>query len=156
MKTEPEKLRAMPHVQRWNLTLSLAAAAAALALISPLFAVSLAIGAAIEAINFRGLYASGVVLFGGELPGGKRWAAGFGLRFALLGAAVGVALYVGAHPVGLVIGLSLIMPAAVIEAWRTRPPVDENAPALSPDDDGWEDWNPWLAREVTPDEEDDA
>jgi hypothetical protein len=156
MRAEPGKPDEMAHIMRWNLTFSLAAAAAALALVSPLFALSLAIGAAIEAINFRGLHASAVALFGGELPGGRRWAAGFGLRFALLGAVVGVALYAGAHPVGLVIGLSLIMPAAVIEAWRHRPPPDESAPALAPDDEEWERWNPWLASESAPADEDDA
>ena len=48
------------------------------------------------------------------------------------------------------------MPAAVIEAWRARPAVDENAPALDPDDPSWDRWNPWLARErdALEDEED--
>ena len=54
----------------------------------------------------------------------------------------------------LVVGLSLVIPAAVIEAWRTRPPVDPRAPALAHDDESWERWNPWLAREVEPDEDD--
>jgi len=66
---------------------------------------------------------------------------------------IGVALYLGADPVGLLIGLSLIMPAAVIEAWRARPPVDASAPALADDDPTWERWNPWLAREREADEE---
>ena len=59
------------------------------------------------------------------------------------------------HPVAVVIGLSLIIPAAIIEAWRTRPPVDPNAAALSPDDPDWERWNAWLARERLPGEDED-
>jgi hypothetical protein len=57
--------------------------------------------------------------------------------------------------VGLVLGLSLILPAALIEAWRSRPPIVEDAPALPEDDPGWNDWNPWLARERLDDPEDD-
>ena len=47
------------------------------------------------------------------------------------------------------------MPAAVVEAWRTRPAVDPNAPALPPDDETWERWNPWLAREREENEAED-
>ena len=52
------------------------------------------------------------------------------------------------------IGLSLILPAAVIEAWRARPPIDPRAPVVVPDDEAWERWNPWLAREREPEERD--
>jgi len=52
------------------------------------------------------------------------------------------------------VGLSLIMPAAVFEAWRARPPIDPSAPALAADDPSWERWNAWLARESEPAEED--
>jgi hypothetical protein len=48
-----------------------------------------------------------------------------------------------------------MMPAAVIEAWRSRPAIDPNAPALDPDDPSWDDWNPWLARERPESEEED-
>jgi hypothetical protein len=71
----------------------------------------------------------------------------FGLRFALLAAAVGLALYLGAHPVGLLIGLSLIVPSVVIAAWMARPEPAPATPAPSPDDPSWDEWNPWLARE---------
>ena len=67
--------------------------------------------------------------------------------FGLLVIGIGAALRFGADPVALIIGLSLIMPAAVLEAWRARPAVDPDAPALAPDDPAWERWNPWLARE---------
>jgi hypothetical protein len=66
---------------------------------------------------------------------------------------IGAALYFGAHPVGLLIGLSLIVPAAIIEAWRARPAVNPEAPQLAPDDPDWERWNPWLAREREESEE---
>ncbi len=69
-------------------------------------------------------------------------------------AAVGLSLYAGAHPVGLLIGLSLIIPATLIAAWATRPAVDSEAAALDPDDPSWETWNPWLAREGREDEDD--
>ena len=68
---------------------------------------------------------------------------------------IGVALIFGADPAGLLIGLSLIMPAAVVEAWRARPAVDPTAPALEADDPIWERWNPWLARETEPADETD-
>ena len=84
----------------------------------------------------------------------RSWTGGFGIRFGVLGLAMGVALYYGAHPVALVIGLSMIVPSAVVEAWRHRPPVHPHAPALSPDDPSWNRWNPWLAREREDEEED--
>jgi hypothetical protein len=42
------------------------------------------------------------------------------------------------------------MPAAVIEAWRHRPPADPDAPRLAPDDPDWERWDAWRARERDP------
>ena len=130
-------------IERLNITLSAGAVAASWLLATPAFAVSLAIGAALEAVNFRGLYRSSQLVFGGPWAGRRGRSAGLGLRMVLL--AVGI--QVGAHPVGLVIGLSLIIPAAIIEAWRSRPAVDPDAPSLPPDDEAWERWNPWLARE---------
>jgi hypothetical protein len=73
-------------------------------------------------------------------------------RFGLL--KMGSARRFGAHPLGLLLGLSLIMPAAIFEAWRARPPLDPSAPALAPDDPSWDRWNPWLARESDPSDED--
>ncbi len=134
-------------IERLNITLSAGAVAASWLLATPAFAVSLAIGAALEAVNFRGLYRSSQLVFGGQLAGRRGRSAGLGLRMALLAVGIAVAIQVGAHPVGLVIGLSLIIPAAIIEAWRSRPAVDPDAPSLPPDDEAWERWNPWLARE---------
>jgi hypothetical protein len=133
--------------QRLNLTLSAGAVAASLVFATPGFAFSLLAGSLLEAANFHGLRRSAQFMFWGEIAGSRAWMGVFALRFSLLVLGIGALLYFGAHPVGLLIGLSLMMPAAVIEAWRTRPAFDPNAPVLDADDPSWDDWNPWLARE---------
>jgi len=145
-------------IERTSFALSAGAVAASLALATPVFAASLAAGALLEAINFRGLRRSAQFLFWGQIRSGRGWQGVFALRFLLLIVGIFAALRFGADPLGLVIGLSLVMPAAVFEAWRQRPAVDPHAPALSPDDPDWERWNPWLARECADgtDGEDDA
>jgi hypothetical protein len=147
-----------------NFGISAGAVAAGFALASPMFAASLAFGAAIEAANFRALRGAATRMFSGDLvagreaPGppdlqfGKMWAAGFGLRFGFLAVAISLALGAGAHPVGLVIGLSTTIPAVVIGAILQRPPIVETGPAPPPDDASWDEWNPWLARERDPGE----
>ena len=137
-------------IERTNLTLSAGAAALSFALATPAFAVSLLAGAALEWVNFRGLRRSAAAFFGGEISGGSGYRAVAGLRFLLLAVGIATALGVGAHPIGLVIGLSLIMPAAIIEAWRHRPPVCPDAPRLAADDPAWDRWDAWLAREREP------
>jgi hypothetical protein len=134
-------------IERTNLRLSAGAAALSLALAPPAFAASLLAGAALEWVNFRGLRRSAAAFFGGEIPGNNGYRAVAGLRFLLLAVGIATALGLGAHPVGLVIGLSLIMPAAVIEAWRHRPPPQPDAPRLAADDPDWDRWDAWLARE---------
>lgn len=134
-------------IERWNIAISASAVATSLAVATPAFATSLAVGAALEAANFRALRRSAQFLFWGVMPGQRAWAAVFGLRFVLLATGICAALYFGADAAGLLIGLSLIMPATVIEAWRSRPPVDPGAPRLDDDDPSWDRWNPWLARE---------
>jgi hypothetical protein len=133
-----------------NFGISAGAVAAGFALASPAFAASLAFGAVIEAANFRALRSAATRMFSGDLVMGKMWAAGFGLRFGFLAIAISLALGAGAHPVGLVIGLSTTIPAVVIGAILQRPAIDPNAPALPADDPSWDDWNPWLARERDP------
>jgi hypothetical protein len=133
-----------------NFGISAGAVATAFALASPVFAASLAFGAAIEAANFRALRAAANRMFSGDLTMGKMWAAGFGLRFGFLAIAISLALNAGAHPVGLVIGLSTTVPAVVLGAIYMRPPILETGPAPSPDDPSWDAWNPWLARERDP------
>lgn len=141
-------------IERTNFALSAGAVAASLWLASPAFALSLGFGALLEAVNFRGLRRSAQLLFWGEISGSRGWQAVFALRFSLLVIGIGSALAFGAHPVGLIVGLSLIMPAAVFEAWRARPAIDPTAPALAADDPSWERWNAWLVREREPVEED--
>jgi hypothetical protein len=133
--------------ERTNLALCAAAAAAGWWLASPHFALSLGAGALLESVNFRGLRRSAEFLFSGHLSAGSGWQGLFALRFGLLVLGIGAALALGADPLGLLLGLSLIMPAAIFEAWRARPPLDPDAPALAPDDPAWDRWNPWLARE---------
>jgi hypothetical protein len=133
-----------------NFGISAGAVATAFALASPVFAASLAFGAAIEAANFRALRAAANHMFSGDLAMGKMWAAGFGLRFGFLAIAISLALNAGAHPVGLVIGLSTTIPAVVLGAIYMRPPILETGPAPPPDDPSWDAWNPWLARERDP------
>jgi hypothetical protein len=136
------------RVQGLNLGLSAGAVAISWVALSPLFAASLAAGAALEAANFRSLRRSCQVIFqSGVSGGGGAAVSAFGLRFVLLAVAVGLALHLGAHPVGLLIGLSLIVPSVVIAAWMARPEPAPATPAPSPDDPSWDEWNPWLARE---------
>lgn len=134
-------------VMGWNLAFSAAACALSFAVLSPRFAAGLALGALIEAANFRSLWRSSERIFFSGGPGAGPAVAAFGLRFALLGAAVFVVLGAGVHPLGFLVGLSLIVPAALCAAWRARPPIVPDAPALAADDPDWERWNPWLARE---------
>ena len=143
------------RVQGLNLGLSAGAVAISWMLLSPLFAASLAAGAALEAANFRSLRRSCQVIFQAGVSGSGAAASSFGLRFVLLAVAVGLALYLGAHPVGLVIGLSLIVPSVIIAAWMARPELAPATPALPPDDPSWDEWNPWLARERERDAEED-
>jgi hypothetical protein len=134
-------------IERTNLALSAGALAASWWLASPGFALSLGFGALLEAVNFRGLRRSAQFLFWGQIEGARGWSGVFALRFGLLVIGIGAALGFGADPLGLLVGLSLVMPAALLEAWRARPALDRAAPALAPDDPSWERWNPWLARE---------
>jgi hypothetical protein len=141
-------------IERTNLVLSAGAVAAGWWLVTPAFALSLGFGALLEAVNFRGLRRSAQFLFWGQIQTGRGWSGLFALRFGLLVIGIGSSLALGADPAGLLVGLSLIMPAAVFEAWRARPPIDATAPALAPDDPGWDGWNAWLAREREPADED--
>ena len=142
-------------IERTGFALSAGAIAVASALATPHFAVSLATGAVLAAINFRALRASAVAAFFGEVDSRMLWNGLFAIRFAFLAVAIGIATSADVDPAALCVGLSLIVPAAFIEAWRTRPPVDPNAPALDPGDEAWDRWNPWLARESEPQGEDE-
>lgn len=141
--------------ERMNLVISAGAVATSYAVASPAFTLGLALGAAMEAANFHALRRSAQFLFWGILPDQRAWAGVFAMRFGLLAIGIIAALYLGANAAGLLVGLSLIMPAAILEAWRTRPPIIEDAETLDVDESAWENWNPWLAREIVPPEDSD-
>lgn len=142
-------------VMGWNFAFSAGASALGFALVSPRFAAGLALGAVLEVASFRSLWRSCERIFFSGVPGAGPAVAGFGLRFLLLGAVLFVALRGGVDAAGLLVGLSLVVPATVIAAWRARPPVLEGVAALAPDDEAWERWDPWLARERAEAEEDE-
>ncbi len=142
-------------IERLNLMISAGAIATSALLATPLFTASLALGAALEVANYRALRRSTDLMFDGMISGGRTWSAGFGLRFLLLAVAMGVAIWAGAHPVALVVGLSTIVPAAIVGAWRMKPIDAPLADRPAPDDSSWDEWNPWLAQEREPVEEDE-
>lgn len=144
--------------ERLNLTLSAGAVAASFAFAGPHFASSLAVGALLEALNFRALHRGARALFGGELAGASPWVVLLAFRFVVLTLAIGVAIGAGAHPLGLVVGLSLAVPASLAAAIHNRPEVlpAEPAEALPPEDPSWDTYSIWRFREVEPREEDDA
>jgi hypothetical protein len=140
-------------LQRFNLTLSAGGIAASALLAGPAFTAAYALGAALEAVNFRALCACATRLLSGQLDGSRSWVALLGMRLAMLFAAMGVALVAGAHPLGLLLGVSTVVPAVLVGAWWLGPPVDPDAPALPPDDPAWDHWSVWRADVVEPDEE---
>ena len=113
-------------VEQWNLGLSAGAVAASFAFATPFFATSLAAGAFLEAINLGAIHRAARKLFAGEMMSGG-WVGGLALRFMLLGTAIYLTMTSGAHPVAFVVGLSIAMPATVIDAWINRPPVVDPA-----------------------------
>lgn len=131
--------------ERLNLGIGAGAIAASLAIASPHFAGSLAIGAALETVNFRFLHRTAEALFTGVVNGGGPWVVVLVLRLGLVFGGIIAALMTGADPLGLVIGLSLAMPATVAAAVWNRPahvPQDP-APALDPEDPTWDDYSVW-------------
>lgn len=151
-------MKAMTDRSIEHLSWALAAGGAAVAwpAVSPAFAGAIALGAAFEAANFRALRVASRHFFAGKVGGAGPWAALFGGRLVLLATGIALAVHLGVHPIGLVVGLSFVVPAALVVAWRSRPPVDPDALALAEDDPEWEAWNPWLARSVEAKAEDDA
>ncbi len=143
---------ALRPIERLNVTLGAGAVAGAAVLASPAFAASVALGAALEVVNFRALYRASLALFAGQVPTSGAWLLVFGLRFVLLAVAVGVALGSGAHPVGLVLGLSMIVPAALIAAWRARPAYQAQPlrGVPPPEDPSWDDYSVWRPAQSDP------
>lgn len=137
---------ALATVERWNLGLSASAVAASLALDTPHFATSLAAGAALEALNLGAMRRAALRFFEGSLT--RSWTGGFALRFLLLAAGIFLTLQAGANPVALLIGLSIAMPAVLIDAWLNRPPILDPAtlPVLLDDEDEERDEAARIAR----------
>jgi hypothetical protein len=61
------------------------------------------------------------------------------LRFIILGTAIYLTMQAGANPIALLIGLSIAMPATVIDAWLNRPPILDPATLPVLLDDGIDD-----------------
>jgi hypothetical protein len=143
--------------EKFNFGLSAGAVAASFALASPLFAGSLAFGAALESMNFRFMHRTADAVFTGVVPSGGGWVAILVLRLGLMFAGIVAAMLNGADPFGLVIGLSLVMPATVAAAMWHRPAMvyQEPLPALDPEDPIWDDYSVWRPGRInsTRDEE---
>jgi hypothetical protein len=141
-----DELMKLYPAEKLNMGIGAGAIAASFAIASPHFAGSLAIGAALEAVNFRFLHRTAEALFTGVVNGGGPWVVVLVLRLGLVFGGIIAAMLSGADPVGLVIGLSLAMPATVIAAVVGRPehvPV-EPAPALDPADPSWDAYSVWY------------
>jgi hypothetical protein len=139
-------------VLAWNLAFSAAAVLAGWWLVSLPFATGVFVGSALEVANFRALWTTAERTFG---AGAGAAVGGFALRFVLLGVAIALAIGAGIHAAGLLVGLSLMVPAIAIAALRARPPIEPDLPALPPDHPDWDRYNVWLARERRSDEDDE-
>ena len=162
----------LARVERLNLGLSAGAVAASLALVSPHFAGSLAAGAFLEALNLGAIHRGAKRLFTGEIEGARTWIGLFSMRFLTLAAAIFVTMQAGADVAALLIGLSITMPATVIDAWLNRPAVVDpatlpsfvdgaplsGAAALAEDqsdDEYWESYSVWRPGRLITSERDD-
>jgi hypothetical protein len=135
-------------IERTNFMFSVGAIALSMAVATPLFASSVAAGALLEAVNLRGLVRIARRFFAGSgALGSGTWVSIYALRFVWLAVGIGAAIYLGADPLGLILGLSMVVPAAIFEGWRRRGPASAEANALDASDPEWDRWNPWLARE---------
>jgi len=112
----------LAKVEQWNIGLSASAVAASLALATPHFTTSLAAGAFLEAINLGAIHRAARRLFAGEILS-SGWVGGLSVRLVILGVAIFITMNAGANPIALLIGLSIAMPATVIDAWLNRPPI---------------------------------
>ena len=138
--------------EKLNMGIGAGAIAASFAIASPHFAGSLAIGAALAAVNLRFLHRTAEALFAGVVNGGGPWVVVLVLRLGLVFGGIIAALMFGANPVGLVIGLSLAMPATVAAAVWDRPAFvpQDPAPALDPEDPSWDEFSVWRPGQQLP------
>jgi hypothetical protein len=148
----PPHIEPSQALQRLHLTLSAGGIAASALFVGPAFTAAYALGAALEAVNFRALCACASRLLSGQLDGSRSWVVLLGMRLGLLFAAMGFALFAGAHPLGLLLGVSTVVPAVLIGAWWLGPAIDPNAPVLPDDDPAWDHWSVWRADVVEPHE----
>lgn len=138
-------------IEHLHVFLSAGAVAGAAVFASPHFALSVGVGALLEGFNFRGLSLASHALFRGALRGGTAWLVLLVLRLGLVGALLFAAIrFGGIDPIGVLVGLSVVLPASVIGAWRIRPPIDPEAgpvddfeargrdPRDGPGDWGWD------------------
>ena len=142
-------------VERVTLVVSLGSVGAAYALAPPRFALGVAVGAAIEALNLRVQVRAARRFFEHQASrSAMNWVSGFGVRFGLMACAILFAVELGTDPLGLLAGLLLALPGVFIWAWRNRPPLvaEPVRSALAPDDPSWDRWSVWRAREVMPDD----
>jgi hypothetical protein len=151
----PRNIAPAQALQGLNLTLSAGGLAASALFAGPAFTAAYALGAALEAVNFRALCTCATRVLSGQLDGGRFWITLLGMRLAMLFGAMGVALVAGAHPLGLLLGVSTVVPAVLLGAWWLGPPIDPAAPALPADDPAWDHWSIWRADVVEPVVEDE-
>ena len=152
----------LAKVEQLNLGLSAGAVAASFAFVTPHFATSLAAGAFLEAVNLGAIHRAAQILFGGDSASVRGWIGVFSMRFLLLAGAIFVTMQAGADPAGLLIGLSIAMPATVIDAWLNRPPVldPKTLPVLleaESDDDAayWKHYSVWRPGRLLTTQRDD-
>lgn len=148
----------MLRVERLNVTLSAGAVAASYAFLSPTIATSVAAGAAVEVLNFRALHGAARAFFAGELGGGGVWMGFFGLRMGVIAGAIAVATAFGANPIAFAVGLSILLPALIVDSWRHRPAIIDQSdyPVPDPDDPSWDDFSVWRIERADSDDADDA
>ncbi|MDP6980045.1 MAG: hypothetical protein QF570_15820 [Myxococcota bacterium] len=143
--------------EKLNLGLSAGAVAASFAVATPLFAGSLAAGATLGSMNFRFLHSAAELVFQGAARSAA-WLVVLGFRLVLVFIGMGAAMTLGADALGLVIGLSIVMPATVLAAVWFRPEHVPTlpGPAVAPDDPSWDEFSIWRPlREKRRREEDD-
>ncbi len=138
----------MLRVERLNFTLSTGAVAASFALFTPQIAASVAAGALLEVVNFRAMHGAARSFFAGKLGGPGLWVGVVGLRLAVVAGAIVLAVALGAHPIAFVVGLSIVMPAVLLDSWRNRPAVIDPSewpvpPVPAPDDPSWDNFSVW-------------
>ncbi|MCP4036483.1 MAG: hypothetical protein GY944_17470 [bacterium] len=143
--------------EKLNLGLSAGAVAASFAIASPQFAGSLAVGAMLGSVNFRFLHKTAEGVFNGFMQSGS-WVAVLVFRLALVFAGICAAMMMGADAIGLVIGLSIVMPATVAAAVWLRPENIPTAPgpAIAPDDPTWDGYSVWRPNRELPRSRDEA